>query len=301
MTRVWKLGRARVTAATVAGAAAAAAAAFAGPRIAVAVALGLAVAGSIIVVAWLRARLRLLGQQVSSMSATTVTQRDIAALGRRVRAAARTNFVQLEALHNLHAMLPIRHRMPATRYQCAAAPDLLLLLVSLVQQRRPTTIIELGSGASTLWMALALREFDVGGRVVSVDHDRKYAGVSQERLHTLGLEKYAEVRHAPLVDLELGDEVFPWYDRAVFDDVSSCDLLLVDGPPGRIRRMSRYPALPVFGPRMCLGSTVVVDDYRRSPEREMVDRWMKDSPGWTLDEAPLEKGAALLTRGQVGS
>jgi hypothetical protein len=70
-------------------------------------------------------------------------------------------FRQLEALQNLNAVLPTSDVLPATR-GWAASPDLLLALVDLVITERPSLIVECGSGASTLWLALALRRFGIG-------------------------------------------------------------------------------------------------------------------------------------------
>ena len=45
-----------------------------------------------------------------------------------------------------------------------------------------------------------------------------------------GLTDYAEVRRAPLVDVELEDESLPWYDPSQLP-TQPIDLLFVDGPP----------------------------------------------------------------------
>jgi predicted O-methyltransferase YrrM len=216
---------------------------------------------------------------------------------RDTRAAARRQqLAQLQALQNLYAMVPVRGRMPALAAGWAVAPDFMLLVVSLVQERRPATVVELGSGASTAWTALALREFGVGARLLSVEHDPGFAEVTRERLTALGVDELVELRHAPLVDLTLAGEVYPWYDRKAFADLASCDLLVVDGPPGNLRPGSRYPALPMLADRMRPGAQVLVDDYGRAEEREMVARWLAELPGWTLRELSVAKGAALLTR-----
>src|SRR6185437_4279924 len=68
--------------------------------------------------------------------------------GKQVKQA----FLQLEALQNLSALLP-----PTRGW--AASPDLLAVLVDVVITERPALIVECGSGASTLWLALAMRRF----------------------------------------------------------------------------------------------------------------------------------------------
>ena len=67
-------------------------------------------------------------------------------------------------------MLPASDVLPSTR-GWAASPDLLLVLVDLMITERPSLVVECGSGASTLWLALAMRRFKIDGRIVALDHD----------------------------------------------------------------------------------------------------------------------------------
>jgi predicted O-methyltransferase YrrM len=293
------------------GAAAAVLTWFAGPRLGLALLAGLVVAAGLVALDWLRARHRRLSADVAAVRAELLGRehfdaaqrrageqraKQLETVERRLGSARRQDFAQLQALLNLYAMVPVRDRMPASRTGWTAGPDLLLLLVSIVRAQRPTTVVDLGSGVSTVWLALAMREFGIDGRVVALDHEAGYADATREAVSALGLGKLAEVRHAPLDDLDLAGDTFPWYERSSLDDVVSCDLLFVDGPPGVLRHHSRYPALPVLGARMTVGGHVVVDDYAREDERDMVARWVAASPEWSLRELPLEKGAALLTR-----
>ncbi|MGH3682603.1 MAG: class I SAM-dependent methyltransferase [Natronosporangium sp.] len=299
-----------------------------GPTVALAVTAGGGLTAGLLLARWLRLRHRWIGVElgrlrtqstqlealVRSPEAGLVRRPDLAALQRRqstelaelrrelssaerrMAAAWRKESAQLQALQNLHAMVPTRHRMLPLDGGWAVAPDFMLLLVSLVRERRPATIVELGSGASTVWTALALQELGIESRMVAVDHDVTFAERTRERLTALGLEKVVEVRHAPLVDVEVDGEVYPWYDRAAFADVDSCDLLVVDGPPGILRSESRYPALPLLGERICPGGQVLMDDLVREDEQHIVARWVAQLPGWRVRELSLAKGAALLTK-----
>ena len=90
-------------------------------------------------------------------------------------------FRQLEALQNLNALLPASEVLPATR-GWAASPDLLLVLVDLVITGRPSLVVECGSGASTLWLALAMRKFKIDGRIIALDHDPVFGGKTRDLL-----------------------------------------------------------------------------------------------------------------------
>lgn len=218
---------------------------------------------------------------------------------RRVRESLRDrttrDFRQLEALLNLHAIAPVRFAIPPTR-QWAASPDLLLLLTSLIATGRPSTVIDIGSGNSTLWMSLAMRAYGVQGRVIALEHQDSYAKSSQDLIALHGLTDIAEVRHAPLIDVKLAQEVWPWYDLGVLDDVTSCDLLVVDGPPALTRPHARYPALPMLADRLSPNAVIVLDDCVRADEKEIVARWLAEFDGWAAQEYPHEKITTVLRR-----
>lgn len=242
------------------------------------------------------AQLRRQTADLVERAARLASREDVAAGDQSVRMALRREYNQVEALLNLYHVAPVHHGMPPSRGNWAAGPDLLLLLTSLVQNCQPDTIIDLGSGTSTVWLAHAVRTFNLSTRVLALDHDECFAEATREALRAQALEKIAEVRHAPLVELELGGEVWPWYDPKALADIDRCDLLVVDGPPGGVRSHSRYPALPMLDKRLVPGARVVLDDYYRPDEREIVARWQAEIPGWELRDIPHEKGTALLTR-----
>jgi hypothetical protein len=111
-----------------------------------------------------------------------------------------------------------------------------------------------------------------------------------------GFSELVEVRHAPLRDTELAGETWPWYDRSALDDVTSCDLLIVDGPPGAVRPMSRYPALPLLAGKLNEHAIVVLDDCIRPDEQEIVERWCEEQPGWRVKVLDHEKVTTVLSR-----
>lgn len=206
-----------------------------------------------------------------------------------------TTFTQLESLRNLYAIAPPHHPVPASR-NWAASPDLLLLLVSLVEARRPALIVECGSGLSTLWFATALRRYQVDGRVVALEHHAEFAERTRAVLRTHQLDRYVEVRDAPLVDFRLGDSDFAWYDQPAWSDLRDIALLFVDGPPTDTGALARYPALPLLSSRLGRHATVVLDDMIRPEEQQTLQRWLQEDSDFDVEHARLEKKAAILTR-----
>ncbi|WP_250001763.1 class I SAM-dependent methyltransferase [Actinoplanes sp. M2I2] len=113
------------------------------------------------------------------------------------RAEAQTR--DIEAVVQLFQRVTPRAPMPPSG---GAAP--LLDLLHLIRTRRPRLVLELGGGASTVWMAYAVEE--VGGRLVSLDNSGR-AELTRASLAAHQLAEVAEVREAPLEALADLDDV----------------------------------------------------------------------------------------------
>ena len=172
-----------------------------------------------------------IGNLASQSERTLDTVRRLGArVEKEVKTEIKQTFRQLEALQNLSAVLPASDVLPATR-GWAASPDLLVLLVDLVITERPSLVVECGSGASTLWLALAMRRFEIDGRIIALDHDPVFGGKTRDFLARHDVRDLAEVRDAPLESFNLDGETYSWYARQAWEDLKGIDLLFVDGPP----------------------------------------------------------------------
>lgn len=177
------------------------------------------------------------------------------------------------ALFSLFQVLPL-DGPPTLPTDFTASPRTMQSLVTEVLSRPgPLSIVECGSGASTVWLAAACRRAG-SGAVLALEHNERYAREATQALQLCGLSDYAEVRHAPLVSLSLDGQNFSWYDPTAYNDVRQIDLLFVDGPPGSTGPLARYPALPLLADALAPGALVVVDDIERSEEATVVQRWM---------------------------
>jgi predicted O-methyltransferase YrrM len=221
--------------------------------------------------------------------------RVVSALGKAIQMNNRRLYRQLEALTNLNAMMPFDRPMPATRGY-PASPDLLLLLVDLVRQTRPSLVLECGSGTSTLWFARALRHFGIEGRVVALEHEKEYAEQTRRYLEDHELGDLAEVREAPLETFLIGDSEWRWYAARAWTDLDDVGLLFVDGPPANTAEKARFPALPLLADRLAQTAIIVADDVVREDEREIVDEWLTAYPEFTAEKVRLEAGGAVLRR-----
>ena len=241
-----------------------------------------------------------LASRIGNLDARTeltleVVRRLGARVEREVKAEINQSFRQLEALQNLSAVLPATDLVPPTRVW-AASPDLLVVLVDLVITERPSLIVECGSGASTLWLALAMRRFGIGGRIIALDHDPVFGGRTRDLLARHGVGDLAEVRDAPLEDVSLDGQTYSWYARRAWEDLKGIDLLFVDGPPATTGHQARYPALPLLSERLSPGATAVLDDLIVPDMQEVLRLWLDAYPDFGSEILELEKKAAVLRR-----
>jgi predicted O-methyltransferase YrrM len=218
-----------------------------------------------------------------------------AGLDKEIKKEIRQTFRQLEALQNLSAVLPASDVLPATRVW-AASPDLLVVLVDLMITERPSLVVECGSGASTLWLALAMRRFKIDGRIIALEHDPVFGGKTRDLLARHDVGDLAEVRDAPLESFGLDGQTYSWYARGAWEDLTGIDLLFVDGPPAATAPLARYPALPLLTGSLSPVATVVLDDLVVPDMQKVLGLWLDAYPDFGSEILPLEKQAAVLRR-----
>jgi hypothetical protein len=168
-------------------------------------------------------------------------------------------------------------------------PSAILAIVNDVALRRRRSVVECGSGNSTLFTARLMAQHKIEGHVHSIDHDARWATVTQEALRREGLAAWATVTHAPLLD--------GWYDvTALPGSIAVIDLLVVDGPPANVAELqrSRERSLDVFRDRLTADATIFLDDAHRRGEREVLASW-HHRHGIALEHHP--GGYAMVTLG----
>ena len=193
---------------------------------------------------------------------------------------------EVEALIQLFNKVQPRAAMPSSG-RWALPPTGILQLLEIVERQQPKTIVELGSGTSSVWLAYALEKLG-RGRLIAVDHDEHYLEKSRAALAAHGFDDNSkvEVRFAPLATHGLTDHEAPWYDTSVLADLADVDLLIVDGPPAGTGELARYPAAPVFMSRLADGALIFLDDTDREAEKEIIERWKAENPSLTEINLP---------------
>lgn len=192
-------------------------------------------------------------------------------------------------------LLHLNSGVPYSEHWSAAA-DFLKLLVDEVIIQGPQSIVECGSGVSTLMLAAACRE-NGGGSVASLEHQHEYASDMRDVIAAYELQEFAKIIDAPLVDTHLNDRAYQWYSLEKMDQ-HSIDMLVIDGPPGKLQRHSRYPALPLFYQCFAKGATILLDDAARADEQEIARSWQSEFKNLNGNFIDNERGCFRLVYGQ---
>jgi predicted O-methyltransferase YrrM len=164
----------------------------------------------------------------------------------------------------------------------ALGPRSLDALVQVVAKRRPSLVIEFGSGASTVALAWAVSQRvaddELGRpRVVSLEQDEIQAGRTRGLLRRAGLQAEAVVLVAPLAQQEIEGAwttcyVTPDEFRSLLDG-RQAEFVLIDGPASDSG--ARFGTLPLVREHLATNTPFVLDDALRDGELEVAQRW-----GW---------------------
>ena len=227
--------------------------------------------------------LRALHQKVNTRIA-----REIAASTKELKAEVWQSYRQSEAMQQLLSLLKFSAPVPPTR-SWAASPDLLLTLAQLVRTHNPKLVVELGSGASTIILSRA-----GAVEIVAIEHDLEYLKSTQDLLSEHQVNN-VQLIHAPLIEKEILEETFTWYDTSKLQDLKEIDFLFIDGPPGSKDDAARFPALPVLGSKLSKNAVVVIDDTKRSGEKTLAESFANALPNHRLRFLDHEKGTAVIS------
>ncbi|GAA2116396.1 class I SAM-dependent methyltransferase [Kocuria atrinae] len=189
---------------------------------------------------------------------------------------------EADAIGFLRNVLPkIRYFPPAggwgLDYQAIA------VLVDFVRNSlEPPTILELGSGISTLWIRAALKEYNPHGRIISMEEDEKFLSEMEAKIEYYSLTNFGSLLHSPLADMTISNTNYNWYDSSVLPHELSINALLIDGPITGGTSRDRYPAVPRLFSRLEPESIVIFDDTNRAIEKEISNEWLRDFEGLSL-------------------
>jgi predicted O-methyltransferase YrrM len=183
--------------------------------------------------------------------------------------------------------------LPDGRDDYEISADLARPLACTVLTRRPGSVLEFGSGQSSLVIARALSAGG-GGRLTSVENEPEFgrdAWALAERC--IGVDAQRVVSRVRVTLTPAGP--FNGYVDAApaLSARAPYDLVLIDGPSGTLGRdWTMFAAIRHLSP----GALVIVDDTARPGERRAVERWLRRWRGLSvvLDRPETTRGATIL-------
>jgi predicted O-methyltransferase YrrM len=217
----------------------------------------------------------------------------------QMRQSAFDDYRQVESLLSLMATLKPELPLPPMRDH-SASPDLLRHAVSLMLSHKPAVVLELGSGASTIVLAYCQKLLG-SGRIVSIDHDTRYAARTAAMIEDHGLQAFASVTHVPLAPVRVDGREYLWYSVEDLPPLDPIDFMMIDGPPYHVHPLARYPAIPLLHDRLGSDAVILLDDADRPEEIRIAKMWKNEFPDLNFARLEAEKGALLVTRSGAGS
>jgi protein-L-isoaspartate O-methyltransferase len=131
-------------------------------------------------------------------------------------------------------------------------------------QKQPRTILECGSGVSTLILARYAQQ--TGAKVVSLEHKGEFYQQTLQLLRRQNLRDAVDLR---ICKLDRSEN--PWYVTDLPDNI---DFVLIDGPPtGEGGRAATFPNIY---PHLSENWEAWLDDGDRVEETEMVKAWVSE-------------------------
>lgn len=215
---------------------------------------------------------------------------------KQVRQMMVNEYKQIEALLNLHSLLPLVYPLPPLR-SWAISPDFAVALYSLILDRKIQYVLELGSGSSSLIVGYALQKLG-RGKLISLDHDQNYATASQDLVSNHKLEQYCQINYAPLQGTEVNGQNYKFYSLDCLKQTNiKFDLLIIDGPPGSTNPLARFPAVPLLYDYLSDEAMICLDDSDRKDEKLAVKKWLQEYKDLKLMTPPTtEKGMSILKK-----
>jgi predicted O-methyltransferase YrrM len=203
---------------------------------------------------------------------------------------------ELEETRALVALQEPRFAVPLPWSNWALPPRGLLEVLKTVQEFESPTIVECGSGVSTMHLARAVREMG-GGRVIALEQDADWADYMRRMLARSGLANHATIVVAPIEKTVVCDRPTTWYalPDSALPGGTSIDVVLVDGPRGAEGELSRLGALPRLWDRLSSRAVVYLDDTDRAEERAIAQLWRER---FAVSESPThsQHGMSRFTR-----
>ena len=152
-------------------------------------------------------------------------------------------------------------------------------ITTLLLQMSPVErILEFGSGSSSIRLAMTFSE----AQVLSVEGDWRNFAETTSLMRTFWDQRNLLIKYRPITLESYGDAEFLTYEDGMFWE-EEIDCVIIDGPPVYTLR-GREACLYQVYDQIKIGGLVILDDFRRSYEKQIVENWLSVySGGFTVE------------------
>jgi hypothetical protein len=179
---------------------------------------------------------------------------------------------------NPYNLIPPGNYLPTTSSSLSEI-DMSLILNDIVLNQR-LKILEFGAGISTILTGLLLKERNNGARLVSIEHDAKFAEIMTNYIQKFRIDDFVEII---VVDLLETQEILnsSFYSEKALNTIienklaGKIDALIVDGPPAYRESIcnSRRTSMAVFNRYRSENSSLFLHDINRKQEKVIFSDW----------------------------
>ena len=164
-------------------------------------------------------------------------------------------------------------------------------LRSVLQNHKPDSFVEFGSGRSTVRFVQLFPEIDL----LSIEHHPLYYQKTAALIKEFDVGDVAELSLRPLVWQAWFGAPHRSYGVGPFPD--NIDTVLIDGPPGLFNKRGREACLYQIYDRLEVGGLVSLDDFGRTAEQCIVSNWMRSYPeSFVVEYLDTPHGTCLLKK-----
>ncbi|RLD27566.1 MAG: hypothetical protein DRI75_09130 [Bacteroidetes bacterium] len=174
----------------------------------------------------------------------------------------------------LHRLFPTSTILPFTPF--SLNPNTILHIINEIQINKRNSIIEFGSGISTIIIAKYLKDNNIQASMISIEDNKEWAQYINELLKKYGCEDQAFVEYIPLKEYASEKYNGLWYDVAILSKAIMTlqfDLVIVDGPGAGNNKLIRLPALIEISNALFPDFIIFLDDTKRDGEKKIFYEW----------------------------
>lgn len=162
-------------------------------------------------------------------------------------------------------------------------------IVRIFNPAKPRRIVEFGSGRSSIRLSQAFED----ARIFSVEHNPEYLQKILELKEKSAIGQRLSFFLAPLRWQWIGMCLYKSYEQIELP--KEIDAVIIDGPPASCFR-GREACLYQIYDNLKVGGLIILDDYQREKEKQIVRNWISVFSGLHLREIQKGHGVVVLKK-----